>query len=145
MRRPVGCVRPPPAVGEEVFRAVHMGGMTTRIRTLKGFQEAKVSLDGTDAARAYLKPGEHWNGAVMPVIPQIDLIRLVAQLPGLKLVFSTDCATVIASDGSPQPRLPVVFVAGVGLRCFDLRFAGWSFREEQADEPTLADELLSAA
>lgn len=122
-----------------------MAGMSTRIRTLKGFQESKVSLAGTDDVRAYLKPGEHWNGAVMPVIPQVDLIRLVRQLPGLTLVFSRDCATVIASDGSPQPRFQVVFVDGVGLRCFDLRFAGWSFQVQEPVEATLADELLAAA
>lgn len=122
--------------------AVHMAGMT-RIRTLKGFLEAKVSLDRTDAVRAYLKPGEYWNGAAMPVIPQRDLIRLFDQLNGLNLVFSKDCATVIASDGSPQPRLPVVFVSGVGLRCFDLRFAGWQFQE--TGKPSLAEQVPSAA
>lgn len=118
-----------------------MAGMTTRIRTLKGFHQSTVSLDGTNPVRAYVKAGEHWNGAAMPVIPQPDLITLVAQLPGISLVFSKDCATVIASDGSPQPRLPVVFIAGIGLRCFDLRFAGWAF---VAHEPSLADDLLSA-
>lgn len=80
-----------------------------------------------------------------PLITQTDLVHLVDQLPGLQLVLSTDCATVIASDGSPQPRFPVVFVAGVGLRCFDLRFAGWAFQEQVAAEPSLADELFSAA
>lgn len=118
-----------------------MAGMTTRIRTLRGFHQSQVFLDGADPVRAYVKAGEYWNGAAMPVIPQPDLIRLVAQLPGINLVFSKDCATVIASDGSPQPRFPVVFIAGIGLRCFDLRFAGWAFQEH---EPTLADELLSA-
>lgn len=121
--------------------AAHMGSMTTRIRTLRGFHESKVSLAGSAPVRAYVKTGEHWDGAAMPVLPQYDLVRLVGQLPGITLVFSKDCATVVASDGSPQPRLPVVFVAGVGLRCFDARFAGWAFQEV---EPSLADQLLSA-
>lgn len=118
-----------------------MVAMTTRIRTLRGFHESKVSLAGAGPVRAYVKAGEHWDGAAMPVLPQYDLVRLVRQMPGITLVFSKDCATVVASDGSPQPRFPVVFVAGVGLRCFDLRFAGWAFQEH---EPALADELLSA-
>lgn len=122
-----------------------MAGMNSRIRTLKGFHESKVSVDGREGVRAFVKTGEHWNGAVMPVIPQVDLTVLVRQLPGLQLVFSRDCATIIASDGTPQPRFPVVFVAGVGLRCFDLRFAGWNFRESNPAEVSLADELLSAA
>jgi hypothetical protein len=131
-----------PAVHVETKRvSAHMVPMTTRIRTLRGFHESKVSLAGADPVRAYVKAGESWDGAAMPVLPQYDLVHLVAQLPGIALVFSKDSATVIASDGSPQPRFPVVFVAGIGLRCFDARFAGWAFQEV---ESSLADALLSA-
>lgn len=112
-----------------------MTAMTlTSIPVLSGYRETSVSLKGGGAVRAWVNPAESWNGAIMPVIPQADLVRLIAQSDNLCLVLGRSQANIVSRDWSMQLLVPVVFLEGVGLKCFDLRHSGWTFQEEDAED-----------
>jgi hypothetical protein len=97
---------------------------TLTIPVLSGFRQTSLSLNGSTPVRAWL--GDESAAAV---VPHMDLIRMVRQEPLLRLTFLADGAVLSRVGSDFMVALPLVFLEGVGLKCYDLRGAGLPIHE----------------
>lgn len=92
---------------------------TLSIPVLAGLRQSTVSLGGSSPVRAWVGAA----GEASAVVPHMDLIRLVRQEPLLRVTFLTDGAVLSRVGSDYLAALPLVFLEGVGLKCYDLRGA----------------------
>jgi hypothetical protein len=93
------------------------------IPVLAGFRQSIVTFRGSAPVRAWLHaPGA--TGEVMAVVPHSDLIRMIRQEPLLRVTFLANGAVLSSVTGDDLVAVPLVFLEGVGLKCYDLRGAG---------------------
>lgn len=103
-----------------------MTGMSTlTIPVLAGFRQSTVSLGGSSPVRAWIGTA----GEASAVVPHMDLLRLVRQEPLLRVTFLADGAVLSQPGSDYLAALPLVFLEGVGLKCYDLSGAGLPLRE----------------
>lgn len=101
---------------------------TLTIPVLSGYRQSTVSLGGSPPVRAWIGAA----GESAAVVPHMDLIRLIRQASLLRVTFLTDGAVLSRVGSDYFAALPLVFLEGVGLKCYDLSGAGLPLHEVAA-------------
>lgn len=103
--------------------AAHIAGMSSgSIPVLSNFRQSIIALPGSAPVRGWLGTGT--DGTLKAVVAHTDLIQMVRQEPLLRLTFLPDGAVLSSVTEGALAPLPLVFLQGVGLKCYDLRNAG---------------------